>query len=493
MRKSVFFRSFMVTTCMFALCFILFGTTMFLMGRAFLIQEKQASLYATAAEVGRYAEAMHTEEELSSWELRMNLSAIAQSTGDHIFLCDPAGTVVSSSDRDLTATYIGREVPEAVMAKLSRDGSYEGLTDLNGFYDGMYYVVAQPLTDEDGAAIGYVFVNYAGSGFFGVWGGFLLLFVLIAAGMLAVAVAFEYASVRRLARPLNEMAEAARRFGRGDYSARVSPYEGDDEIGTLTDAFNTMADSLERNESRRREFIANVSHELRTPMTSISGFADGLLDGTIPQSEERKYLQTISSESKRLGRLVRSMLDMSRLQDGDPARMEQTFDLGEMVVQTLLSFEERVDAKRLNVELDMPEDALRVKGDMDSLTRVVYNLLDNAIKFAWEGTDLAVSVWKENGRAYTAVQDVGPTIPEEELALIFDRFHKADRSRSKDREGVGLGLYMVRQILSAHGQDIFVTSKDNVTVFTFTLALAEGGRAGKEENTDPAGSARRSR
>ncbi len=489
MRRSVFFRSFLVTTTMFAVCFILFGATMFFMGRAFLIREKQASLSATAAEVGRYAEAMHTEEELSSWELRMNLAAIAQSTGDHIFLCDPSGTVVSSSDRDLTADYIGRQVPQTVVDTLAREGTYKGLTDLGGFYEGRYYVVAQPLADEDGAVIGYVFVNYADSGFYGAWGGFMLLFVVIAAGMLAVAVAFEYANTRRLARPLNEMAEAARRFGRGDYSARVSPYEDDDEIGTLIDAFNTMADGLERNESRRREFIANVSHELRTPMTSISGFADGLLDGTIPPSEERKYLQTISSESKRLGRLVRSMLDMSRLQDGDPARMERTFDLGEMVVQTLLSFEERVDAKKLNVELDMPEDALRVKGDVDSLTRVVYNLLDNAIKFAWEGTDLSVSVWKENGKAYTAVQDVGPTIPEEELALIFDRFHKADKSRSRDKDGVGLGLYMVRQILSSHGQDIFVTSREGVTVFTFTLALADTGRANKED-ADPAGARR---
>ena len=209
---------------MFAVCFILFGATMFLMGRAFLVREKQASLYATAAEVGRYAEAMHTEEELSSWELRMNLAAIAQSTGDHIFLCDPAGTVVSSSDRDLTATYIGRQVPAAVVEKLAKDGSYEGLTTLDGFYEAMYYVVAQPLADEDGTVIGYVFVNYAGSGIFGAWGGFLLVSVVIAAGMLAVAVSFEYASVRRLARPLNEMTEAAG-FKRPSHSAEEDASE----------------------------------------------------------------------------------------------------------------------------------------------------------------------------------------------------------------------------------------------------------------------------
>ena len=467
----------MVTTAMFAVCFIAFGVTMFLMGRAFLIREKQASLYATADEVRLYAEAMHGQQELDSWELRMNLAAIAQSTGDHIFLCDASGTVVSSSDREAASPYIGRQMPETVTEQLAQNGGYEAVTDLDGFYEGMYYVVAEPVADGDGGTAGYVFVTYAGSGFFKIWGGFAIAFILVAVGVLGLAVAFEYANDRRLARPLNEMAEAAHRFARGDYSARVGSYPDEDEIGTLTQAFNTMADSLERNESRRREFIANVSHELRTPMTSIAGFADGLLDGTIPPEEEKKYLQTISSETKRLGRLVRSMLDMSRLQDGDPARREQVFDLGETVLQTLLNFESRVDAKHMSVDLDMPEDALRVKGDVDALTRVVYNLLDNAIKFADEGSELSVSIWKENGKAYTAVQDQGQTIPPEELPLIFDRFHKADKSRSQDREGVGLGLYMVRQILAAHDQDIFVTSEDGRTVFTFTLALAEQGRA----------------
>ena len=144
-----------------------------------------------------------------------------------------------------------------------------------------------------------------------------------------------------------------------------------------------------------------------------------------------------------------------------------------MVLQTILSFEDRVDAKGLSVALNMPEDALRVRGDVDSLTRVVYNRVENAIKFSAPGSELAVSIWKENGKAYTCVQDTGQTIPPEELPLIFDRFHKADRSRSLDREGAGLGLYMVRQILSAHDQDIFVTSENGVTAFTFTLALAE--------------------
>ncbi|MCD7845033.1 MAG: HAMP domain-containing histidine kinase [Oscillospiraceae bacterium] len=472
MRKSVFFRSFLVTACMLIICFVAFGVIMFVMGRSVMMQDKAESLYTNADEVKRFTEAMGTEGDLDSLVLRMNLSIIAQCTGNHILLCDEEGSVVTSSDESRVSPYVGMEIDDAVLAAVREEGTYVGLTDLNGVYDGLCYVVAESIETPGGELMGYVIVSYPSSGFFRAWSGFFMMFILVAVAVLIVAVLLEYANARRLAQPLLEMSEAAHSFARGDYSVRITPYQREDEIGTLTEAFNAMAESLERNESRRQEFVANASHELRTPMTSIAGFADGLLDGTIPQSEEKKYLQTISSETKRLSRLVRSMLDMSRLQDGGQVQM-QKFDLTEMVVQTLLNFEERVDGKGMNVELNVPEGTLPVMGDLDSLTRVVYNLIDNAIKFADKGTELVISIWKEEGRAYTRIQDTGATIPRTELPLIFDRFHKADRSRGLDREGVGLGLYMVRQILAAHDQDIFVTSEDGVTAFTFTLALAE--------------------
>lgn len=454
---------------MFAVCFIAFGLTMLAMGRAFLVREQEKSLYASADEVTLLAEAVQVQGELNSLELRMTLAAISRCNDTHIFLCDADGVVLTSSDISRVSPYIGTALSGEVMAQLRSREVYEGVSDLDGFYEGAHYVVAKPI----GAGAGYVFVTSEAGGFMQAWSGFIVTYVLIALGVLALAVFFQYFYARRLAKPLHEMAEAADRFAKGDYSARVSPYDEPDEIGALTTAFNGMAESLSRNETRRSEFVANVSHELRTPMTTISGFADGLLDGTIPAAEERKYLEKISSETKRLSRLVRTMLDMSRLQDGDPSARMVRFDLSEMVVQTVLGFEERVTKKRLDMELHMPEDRLLVRGDVDALTRVVYNLVDNAIKFAREGTELTISVWKENGLAYTSVQDQGETIPRSELPLIFDRFHKSDRSRSKDRDGVGLGLYMVKAIIAAHQQNIFVTSEDGVTAFTFTLALAD--------------------
>ena len=463
----------MVTAIMFVVCFLIFGITMILTGRAFLIREKQGGLHATVTEVRHYAEAVRFQGGIYSWDLRMNMTAIAQSTGNHILLCDEKGKVVSSSDFSPISPYFGKQLDASVLQTVGTEGDYESVSDLSGIYDGLYYVVGEPVEGWDGRTAGYVFVGYAIGGVLHAWRDFISLFMLIAVGVLTAAVGVAYANSRHLARPLYEMSEAAHRFAHGDYSARVTPTGQEDEVGTLIDAFNSMAEAIGQTETLRREFVANVSHELRTPMTTIAGFADGILDGTIPPEEETKYLESISSETKRLSRLVRSMLDMSRLRDGNPEARQGQFDLSEMVVQTILNFEERVDKKRLAMELDMPEDPIGVKGDVDALTRVVYNLMDNAVKFSREGGRLTVSLWKENGRAAVSIQNEGETILPEELPRIFDRFHKADEARSRDRDGVGLGLYMVREILAAHDQDIFVTSEDGVTAFTFTLALAE--------------------
>lgn len=473
MRKSIFFKNFMVTAIMFVVCFLIFGIAMILTGRAFLIREKQDGLHATVTEVSHYAEAVRFQGGIYSWDLRMNMTAIAQSTGNHILLCDGKGMVVSSSDFSPISPYFGKRLDASVLQTISAAGRYESVSNLSGIYDGLYYVVGEPVEGWNGRTEGYVFVGYAISGVLHAWRDFIALFLLIAVGVLTAAVGVAYVNSRHLGRPLYEMSAAAHRFAHGDYSARVQPTGQEDEVGTLIDAFNGMAEAIEQTESLRREFVANVSHELRTPMTTIAGFADGILDGTIPPEEEKKYLESISSETKRLSRLVRSMLDMSRLRDGDPESRQGQFDLSEMVVQTILNFEERVDKKRLDMELDMPEDPVLVKGDVDALTRVVYNLMDNAVKFSREGGRLTVSLWKENGHAAVSIQDEGEVIPPEELPRIFDRFHKADHARSQDRDGVGLGLYMVREIIAAHDQDIFVTSQDGVTAFTFTLALAE--------------------
>jgi signal transduction histidine kinase len=269
------------------------------------------------------------------------------------------------------------------------------------------------------------------------------------------------------------MASAARRFARGEFGVRVKNQGRKDEIGQLTEAFNAMADSLESSEQLRRDLIANLSHELKTPMTVIAGFTEGLLDGTIPHENEKQYLGVIYSETRRLSRLVRSMLEISTPQPAEAdIVLESSFDVSELVRRALLSFEGKIEGRQLDVEAALPEEPITVRGDADSITQVVYNLIDNAIKFSKPGGVIGLELWKKDLRAYVSVTNRGEAIATDELPHIFERFYKADKSRSADREGVGIGLYIVKKILDNHNEDIFVTSSDDITRFVFSLTVA---------------------
>ena len=321
---------------------------------------------------------------------------------------------------------------------------------------------------------GFVLISADASSILEMWRDTATIFFFTAVVVLLIACIASSLMSAYQARPLNEMAEAARKFGQGEFDVRVTGHENRlDEIGTLAESFNSMANSLEQVENQRREFIANISHELKTPMTTIAGFAEGILDGTIPESRERESLEIIVSETRRLSRLVRRMLDMSRLRAlTENVTAQEQFDLTEVVSQVLISLEGKITGRNLDVDVNLPEEKLMVWGDPDSVTQVCYNLLDNAAKFAAQGTTISLGITKKDGKAYTSVSNLGATIPPEEIPLLFERFHKADYSRSIDRDGVGLGLYIVKTILGNLKEGINVTSEDGVTTFTFTLTLA---------------------
>ena len=238
-------------------------------------------------------------------------------------------------------------------------------------------------------------------------------------------------------------------------------------------SFNAMAESLEQSEKRRQEFVSNVSHELKTPMTTIGGFVDGIRDGTIPPEQEQKYLTIISDEVKRLSRLVRTLLQTSRLQDQVEKQPLHPFDIGEMAISTMLTFEKKIESKNLEVDVNVPETPVMVIGNSDAITQVMYNLVDNAVKFSNHDGRIGMNVRVKGNKANITVSNTGETIPPEQQKLIFDRFHKTDSSRSMDKEGVGLGLYIVKTIIEKHGEDISVTSNDGLTEFTFTMTLAQ--------------------
>ncbi|MCR5664549.1 MAG: HAMP domain-containing histidine kinase [Oscillospiraceae bacterium] len=473
--KSIYLRNFVATALMVTVCFLVVAGAFIGIGRGYVLNEYQDNMNSCADEVVRLTCAISRGEGINSWALSMNLSSLANSTGNHIFLTDPEGTVITCSDRTMLCDHLGKKLSDAVMAPLEESGSLRKLSDLGGFYGKERFVCAKEIRDEDGTLMGYVFVSNAIDNILGAWSAFLSIAAVVSLVVFGLALLMSLLYSKRMARPLDEMAAASRKFARGDFSVRVRQEDDPtDEMGALIESFNKMADSLESAEARRSEFIANISHELRTPMTTIAGFADGILDGTIPKEEEEKYLRSIRDETRRLSRLVRDMLDVSQLRArATDASHRQVFDLTELILQTMLSFEARATKKDLDVDPQMPDDPILVFADRDAITQVIYNLIDNAVKFAAPGTCITIRLSKENGKALFSVKDCGETIPPDDLPFIFDRFHKSDRSRSLDKDGVGLGLYLVKAIINAHDEDIAVKSEDGVTEFVFTLALAE--------------------
>lgn len=482
--KSAYFRNFLATACMMLFCSSFMGVIFIMLGRNYLIVEKRDSLSKTADATIRSAvssyRASGSLDYLNNPSLRINITNMASTTGNHIFICDAGGRVVSCSDLVFECPHFGMRLSNQTLHSLSAGNTLNSLSDLDGFYDRVHYVQAAPIV-VDGSVIGFVFAASDSTQIIVAWQAFGFAFSSASGIILIAAVIMAYITARQQAKPINEIAHAARRFAHGEFSVRVPEYGAGDEISELVIAFNAMAESLENSEERRRDFIANVSHELKTPMTTISGFADGLLDGTIPKENQDRYLRTISDETKRLSRLVLHMLDLSRIESETPeALLGRSFDISETLRQTLLYFESRILGKGLDVETQLPENNIDVLGDEDSIKQVVYNLLENAIKFSDPGSTLGLSLWKQGAKAYVSVKNHGESIPEEELQLIFERFHKTDRSRSRDREGVGLGLNIVKSILNNHGEDISVSSRDGETEFLFTLALAPEKKSRRE-------------
>lgn len=300
--------------------------------------------------------------------------------------------------------------------------------------------------------------------------------------MLAAVVAL-YLITERVINPLKNMTKATKKFAKGDFSTRVTVC-GHDEIAELGEAFNNMAESLDNFEKMRNSFLANVSHDLRTPMTTIAGFIDGITSGAIPPEKHEYYLGVISDEVHRLSRLVADLLDISRLESGERKFNFVNFDIAEMARVILISFEQKISDKNLDVMFETDEDSMFVVADKDAIHQVVYNLMHNAIKFSKVGGKLAIHISRTpNKKIRISIYDEGQGIPKEELPFIFDRFYKTDKSRGLDKSGVGLGLYICKTIVDAHGEQIKADSP-NESGAEFWFSLKEGIASPKERLRD---------
>ena len=473
-KHSIYFRNFIATALIVLMSFAVLGGLSIGWAYRRSSTETRESILSTLEATARYVTTQHIYYGMSldDFDLSMWLATTSGISGYDLLIADADRIVGACSERDFK--HLGKEIPGSAIDTVVKSNTGLIISTLGDLYTEPRRVAGAPLTTVINGEIyvfGYIFVSSNIAAFGQEWRQFAGSFILIAMNVMVLAFVISLVTTKKQAEPLGEMAGAARRFARGDFSMRVKDSGRIDEIGELAQAFNAMADSLENSEKNRRELIANISHEFKTPMTVITGYVDGILDGTISPENEARYLGIISSETRRLSRLVKGMLDVSRLQSSGEAILDESFDITEITRLALLSLSGKIDEKNLDVKAELPEEAIITRGDKDSITQVVFNLIDNAIKFSNPDGVINIELWKQGMRAYVSIENQGTDIPADELPHIFERFNKADKSRGIDREGVGLGLYIVKTILDNHNGDIFVTSRDGVTKFMFTLAI----------------------
>ena len=490
-RSSGLFRKyFIVTISIILVSFVFIGGALLLLVTSLWMNEKAELLEENTLNVSQNISDVLESDVLGSSSTSSlivicnTLMQISNAIDADMFMVNARGEVVycketlQSNMNLFTGNCIVHDkymIPEKMMEE-ALDGHYSSTGDLDGLLRGLHFIVGSPVT-ASGKTIGVVFVTQPViEGLTPYVAGIFRMFFFAVLFALAMAFILVYVVTYRLTKPLREMSAAAKQYARGDFSNRIAIKKSvlfkSNEIDELVQAFNSMAQALATLEQSRRSFVANVSHELKTPMTTIGGFIDGILDGTIEKEKEMQYLRTVSDEVKRLSRLVTGMLNMSKIEAGELDIKPQRFDISEMIFRTLLAFERVIDGKHIEIRGLETMKSNPVNADKDMINQVVYNLIDNAVKFTPEGGYIEVASKSDSEKIIVKIRNSGKGIPSEETDKIFERFYKVDKSRSFDVKGAGMGLYIVKTIIELHSGQIIARSVPNeYTEFIFQLPL----------------------
>jgi signal transduction histidine kinase len=400
------------------------------------------------------------------------LKTIAVSTRSVIWLLDVQGRMLRiTGDENDSSTFAQNTLEENLNTELTKVLGGEEIAT-TGIFDAPLnapvMTVGRPIS-LNGEIVGAVLIHVRLAELDSLLSSAIMNITFSALLAIALSVILVYFTSLRISRPLSQIGAAAREIARGNLDKRVKT-TGEDEIGELAMSFNRMVDKIQSQEAIRRGFVANVSHELRSPLTSIQGFVQGILDGTIPAKQRDKYLKTVLSETKRLGKLINDLLDLSQFESGKLPLNITEFDVNEMLRRVLITFEGRIDAKALEVNAQFAGEKLLLKADADRMIQVLNNLLDNAVKFSRHGGRLFVRTRKLGREIRISIADEGAGIPAKDLPHIWERFYQAEDTARDSGEGTGLGLSIAQKIISQHGGRIRVRSCEGAyTVFVISL------------------------
>ncbi|MGI6279707.1 MAG: HAMP domain-containing sensor histidine kinase, partial [Acutalibacteraceae bacterium] len=453
MKLKLFKKYFLATSAIIILSLSIMMMILSFVFSSYVTKSKQHTLNLACEEVADYLnQVVDGSKEIDTPRFFGIMRSIAKIADIDLFITDTNGEIVACGcaepQKDEDCIHTGISLSKEELKRYSNTGKELKLGTL-GIYSKTRYISSKAVKNKDNTQYATVFATAPLTSFANLISTITKLY--LAWAIVPLILMFFAISVMtyRMTKPLKLMSEAARAMAKGDFSRRI-PVTSDDEIGELAISFNMMTNSLSQLESMRKDFVANVSHELKTPMTTISGFIDGILDGTIEPTKQHYYLEIVSDEIKRLSRLVQSMLSMARLESGEFTLKPELFDFRELLCTIVISQEQRIENRRLKITgLDTLE-SISLKADRDLIHQVIYNLVDNAIKFSNPGGEISFTLHKENKKLVFTVSNTGPGIPQKDLMYIFERFYKVDKSRSEAKNNTGLGLYLVKTIVVAH-------------------------------------------
>lgn len=453
----------LIISYIISLLILVFGWSVF--GTRFfenrLIKDTKSSFYNALSEISDNYMKGYYNNSLTNSDLSTELDIMSDYLGSRILLAKNDGTMIYGSQNSAPISLFSFE------NDILSDTYCYNIT-LPGFIDEPFMSVSSPIT-YDMKLRGYIVIIKYCSVIFdeadkinsSYWP-----YVTAAALLITII----YISIYiLLVRPLKKILRAAKEYSNKNFSYGCS-FKKAGEFKELYDAINCIADDLDNLEDEQRKFISNISHDFRSPLTSIRGYTEAMIDGTIPPEMNEKYLKIILFETERLAKLTISLLEINRMDNRSASLDLTSFDINSTIKQTVECFEGSCKEKLLRVKLVFEETNTYVVADLGKIQQVLYNLIDNAIKFSHKNSDITISTTIRNEKIFVSVKDSGIGIPKESLSKIWDRFYKTDISRGKDKKGTGLGLSIVKDIINAHNENINVTSTLDVgTEFTFSL------------------------
>lgn len=479
-KPNIFTKYFLTFAGIFLTLLIFLGFSLMLLVNNYTVKERTDLLQQNVSSITKTIEGtlitqdMNYKYSLEKELLCETLATVSQSIDADVFVCDTEGNVILCREKAGANPIFGGfpacsvhdniSIGSHILSAVYQQGEIVEKTTVNG----TKCFVAGRAVYSEGKIIGTVFA-LSSTGVQSLVITVLKIFLISAFFCLIFAFVCIYYLTKKMVTPLQQMSRAAKQFAIGDFSYRVK-VEGEDELADLGIAFNDMADALDVLEGSRRSFVSNVSHELKTPMTSIAGFIDGILDGTIPREKQDYYLKIVSAEVQRLSRLVVSMLNMSKIESGDLEMKPSNYDISDQIIHILLTFEQKIENKHIEIRgLDAFKPTYIV-ADQDMIYQCIYNLVDNAVKFTNDGGYIELRLNDKGSQIELSIKNSGTGIKAEELSRVFERFYKVDKSRSLDSKGAGLGLYLVKLMVEMHAGRVCAKSESEDTAqFSFTL------------------------